>query len=175
MDLTLQDYGAIADVIAVFAVVISIMYLSSQIRQSNLSTQLTSRIIISRQNYDFAEMLLREPKLSALWREGRYDVSALKSGEYWRFTMICQQAFWSFSSQYKQYSAGILGPEDWEESERLIQWCLRGKGIRYWWENGGRAGANVLFANYIDKKIIDRDLPLTKKANEVELESKEFC
>lgn len=67
--------------------------------------------------------------------------------------MICQQAFWSFSAQYKLSSAGIVSEEDWQESESLIHWALRGKGIRYWWEHGRRAGANIHFVNYIANQI----------------------
>lgn len=153
MELTIQDYGALADVIAVIGLIISIMYMSYQIRLSSLATQLNSRIVISQQNYDFAQLMLCHPELSTLWRQGRYDAESLQGEDYWRFTMICQQAFWSFSAQYKLYSAGMLSEEDWRESESLIHWALRGKGIRYWWEQGGRAGANVHFAAYIDREI----------------------
>lgn len=153
MELTIQDYGAIADVIAVIGLIVSVMYMSRQIRLSSESTQINSRIIISKQNYDFAQMMICQPELSRLWRQGRKDPDGLSDDDYWRFTMICQQAFWSFSAQHKLYSAGIVSEEDWLESESLIHWALRGKGIRYWWEHGGRAGANIHFANYIDQQI----------------------
>lgn len=66
MELTIQDYGALADVIAVIGLIISMMYMSSQIKLSSQSTQINSRIIISKQNYDFSQMMICQPELSRL-------------------------------------------------------------------------------------------------------------
>lgn len=145
---------------------ISLIYLATQVRQNTRSAQVSSKITAGQKNDDFSDMLLREPGLHALLVKGRMHAETMDADEYRRFALLCQRGFWSLSCQHKLLSAGVLVPADWKESEVLVLWWLRGKGVRFWWENGGRNAANGDFAAYIDSEITKRIPPTEQKSEQ---------
>ena len=124
--------GAIGEIVGALAVVATLAYLATQIRQSNRSARIAARLETTRQYTDFIDGLLVNPELARAFRQGSAGETLNESDDE-VFRRLMSKCFWYFSAHHFQYSLNALTETDWHQSRMLIARISSRPGVEAWW------------------------------------------
>ncbi len=158
--MTLEDLGNIGEFVAAIAVVVSLVYLASQIRQSSRQiVQNTNSVLGSvelettRLHSDWLLSVAHSPELGRIWRLGISEPTKLAEDEKVQFAMLIGSAFYGIEGPFRQYQRGLLSEDSWEPMDELIARYMRSPAVREWWANRDVPFAKS-FSEYVDSKIL---------------------
>jgi hypothetical protein len=143
--------GAIAELVGAVAVVATLAYLATQVRQSNLSARVASRQEMARQYADFADGLIHSPDTNRIYRTGLAD-GELSEEDRVLFSTIMNKCFWYFSTLYFQAEIYSLTDTEWHQSKMMIQRVSHNPGVEIWWGKH-KGDYDPHFVKYMDTKI----------------------
>ena len=137
--LSLQDWGAIGEVVGGVAVLFSLVYLAVQIRQNtkqiSRSIQVTQLDAFERNVQSgnrFRELLILNPELSTLLQRGLKSYRELEGQEAFRFSMLMRNLFSEFHSVYIREEALSPDPDSFAGPRQLLDWFIAKPGVREW-------------------------------------------
>ena len=104
--------GAVGEIVGAFAVVISLVYLATQIRIQNRESRAASvhQVI---EGYRSTIAGLYEPEMAEIWVQAMSDFDALSPSQRLRFLIYLTVALRSFEDAYFQWREGRLEAEIW--------------------------------------------------------------
>ena len=148
--------GVIAEIVGALAVVISLIYLATQIRQSTNQSQAASRDAVSKSISDVMMRLAADPEVSELYGRGIMSPADLTGDERRRFDMLMYATFECFESAFSQWQRGTLADDDWHKWQSTIGNFLSQPGCQDFWE---RASGNFTpsFIQYAEKVEINEN------------------
>ena len=142
-----EAIGAIGEIVGATAVVVSLVYLASQVRQNSRivkgasAQSLTQNIQTElRWSGDLGEIFLKvieEP-------ESLTKVEAFKAGEWATAAMMVRQ------NEYIQYKKNLIDQDFWESNIGIIRNILSIAWFRNWWENIDKAAFTSDFVKLVD-------------------------
>ncbi len=144
----------IAEIIAAIAVVISLVHLGIEIRQTRKQSIKESMDKITKERADFIKLLATESELSQIIAAGLSSSSRLKTKEYFRFTSYLYYLFVQLELGFRKWKRGHIDDELWNAWNEGVRWWIRCPGTRDWWKNNPAGGFTPEFKEYIDR-IID--------------------
>ena len=97
MEWTIQDLGAIGEFVGAFAVVVTLIYLTLQVRQSTAQARLTSIQAVNASN-DSAFNPIYIPENTRIWTVGQENPDALEHGEWQIFGLLMTRLIASFDT-----------------------------------------------------------------------------
>ena len=143
--MTLQDLGAIGEIVGSIGVVISLIYLAIQLRHNTTGIRLAAHqhVVIANSavtmapanNLDFA---------SLLWR-GVLSSKNLDEDTQVAFGLWCHQYFSMIQAWHQLYLAGAIDEGIWDRELQRAVGALRVPGFREWWDAGGRSQLSPTF------------------------------
>jgi hypothetical protein len=156
---TLEDLGNIGEFVAAIAVVVSLVYVAFEIRQSSHQiSQNTNSVLGSvelettRLHSDWLLSVAKSPELGRIWRLGISEPTRLTEDEKVQFAMLIGSAFYGIEGPFRQYQRGLLSEDSWEPMEELVARYMRSPAVLEWWANRDVPFARS-FSEYIDSKI----------------------
>jgi len=159
-----MSWQSVAAISSASGVIASLLYLATQLRQSNRAAAVAAKLASTQLLSQFVDGLIADPNLMKLWLKGRADLESLDDVERARFANMCLKAFWFFSTAQFQRRAGTLQEDDWTEFYAVIQFWLEGEGVRAWWRRTGRVRFGKRFARFIDDEITDMRKSMAERA-----------
>ena len=151
--MTLQDWGAIGELIGGFAVVASLVYVGLQMKAGNLASRVESKLRLTGMQADFGDLLIANPNLNEIMISGRRNIESLSKEDYLRFTNLAQKASWFISAGYFMYRNKAISDEDWHEIETIADYWASSKGYQEWWGRQGGASFAGAFKHFMESKI----------------------
>jgi len=145
--------GALAELVGAVGVIVSLLYLATQIRSSNRMSAVQAKLDATRMLNDYVDALIQSPELNELWRRGVAESDTLTRDQYIRFSNLALKAFWYFSATYYQYRLGTLARDNWHEVLAVMNFWTDGSGTRYWWQRNGREMFGPEFVDFIDRQL----------------------
>lgn len=145
--------SAVGELIASLGVVGSLIYLAVQIRQNNVASTVSAKLVSTQLLSQFVDGFIQDPDLMELWLRGRMDYDALSDSDRLRFANMCLKAFWFFSTAEFQLRIGTLQEDDWVEFYAVIRYWLEGRGVRTWWRRVGNDRFGKHFSTFIDEEL----------------------
>lgn len=105
--------GAIGEIVGASAVVMSLVYLASQIRIQNRESRAASvhQVI---EGYRSSIAALHEPEMAEVWVRAISDYDSLSESQRLRFVVYLTVALRSFEDAYFQWREGRLEAEIWQ-------------------------------------------------------------
>ncbi len=150
--MNIQDYGAIGEIVGGIAVIATLLYLSIQIRQSNISTHRNMYAQAATAISDYWLTLAQNPELYELFVTLLRFPERLEEQELERGYLVLDsylslmESYYLHNNEYEER----LSQERWE---RILKRLLNSPGGKSYWPR--RLGAfHEEFANYIES-IID--------------------
>ena len=125
-----MHYG---EFVGAITVVVTLGYLSLQIRQNTLTMQSTAEVEAARH---WSEQNIRAALNSEMTRimdVGTRDASQLSDDERRRFLWFTASHFYMVDGLFKLYKKGQLSEEAWLPYERQIYGVLQNEPIQIWW------------------------------------------
>jgi hypothetical protein len=130
------------------AVVVSLVYLASQIRQNSKllkasTAAATTQIILS-------ESAPQDPELSRIWWDGCADRNSLSESDQRRFDPLVAVQIQGLQQHFRFSREGIISAETWKDHEHpFLQWAQQ-PGIHQWWTQWGAWSFRGDFKDYFE-------------------------
>ena len=150
---TLEAVAYVAQVIGVLAIIGTLAFGITQIRESNRLAQIDLTTRIGLGLTEFNMNLGLNPQAAEIWRTGMLDQSKLDENTRTQFTMLCTSAFNGYETQFRLHQENMLADVMFERSVRQLTFFSTLQGVRDWWPRH-RANFNTDFAQFVDG-IID--------------------
>ncbi len=150
--LDITTLAAWGEFIGGIAVVVSLIYLASQIRQNSKLMRVSTAAVASGSIASITGSLAADPEMARIYREGLVDLSALSDADRYRFDAIAMQNFGAACTMYHLWQAGAFVPALWEFRHRGMLWSTGQRGMREWWREW-RPPFDEAFRNYVDGLI----------------------
>jgi len=131
----LQALANIGEIIGAITVVLSLIYLAVQIRQS---TQAQRTENYSRALDRLAAMqssLSQDDEFSLMFSKGAVDASKLTAQERIRFTWSLYEAFGAFEFMFHASKTDAIPEEVWRRWSYAVAWWLTFPGVQTWWSS----------------------------------------
>ena len=150
--LDITTLAAWGEFIGGIAVVVSLIYLASQIRQnSKLLRASTASPSISAIN-DQGTLVAQDPEMTRIYWDGLADRSSLSEADRRRFDVVINMSLTSFNQEYQFAADGVIGAAAWSTRVRGYRWFFRYPGLRHWWSERRDLFGDE-FAEFVDGLI----------------------
>lgn len=134
--MTIQELGAIGELIGGIAVIVTLIYLAVQVRQN---TRMNAALI--RQNfYDATQRQIltavESPEFNDVMHRSWSSDEALTGGEQVQIWRHMQGVLMGYQGAYEQYKSGALPEKDWLLARHFLRtfWLLDGRGKNEAWK-----------------------------------------
>lgn len=134
MRLNWAAIGALGEMLGALAVVISVLYLASQVRRQIRETQLAAIHEVSEGFRDGIAATFMDPHLSRVFIAGKDDAMQLDESERIQFLAFVQRNYRVWEDAFYQYRAGRLPQPLWESMEKQYSALLNWPGVQWVWE-----------------------------------------
>jgi hypothetical protein len=128
-----EAISAIGQIVGALAVVISLIYLASEVRSSARATRLAAMRSMSDAFNRFAQQLVEHPNLTELYYRGIHDFESLEGADLVRFSALINQAFRNLEEAYYLRSEGHVDLRLWLGFETITRDVIGYPGIQAWW------------------------------------------
>jgi len=116
-----QALGAIGELLGAVAVVVSLLYLATQVRESTRQARRDASRDLAARISDVSLAVATHPDVGDLLVKGGANPTQLSSGDQARFRGLMNSLFRSFEQQFLLRKEGALDDESWYAVERLTQ------------------------------------------------------
>ncbi len=148
--------GAIGEIIGALGVIVSLVYLASQIRIQNRESRLAAVSEWTNQWNAFSVSFAEHPVLSEIWARGTQDLSSLNPTEVVQFYAQVGRFFRVAEGLHEQFTDGRLDPKTWRGFERTVQDIASLPGAKVWWARRSHWHSDS-FAGFVTPFIDSRD------------------
>jgi hypothetical protein len=128
-----EAISAIGQIVGALAVVISLIYLASQVRGSARATRIASERSLVEMFIQFAQQLAVHPHLSELYCRGIHDFESLKGAEVVRFSAFMDQMFKLFEEAYHGQLERHMDARVWRGVDAALRDFNTYPGVQAWW------------------------------------------
>ena len=128
--------GTVAEVVAAVAVVVSLVYLAAQIRQSTKSVRAATEMEAASHWSQLHSRVAHSPDMSRIWDVGHTDPDQLTAQEQQRFIWFVCEYFFLVEGLYRQYDHGFLSESSWTAHETTLLGLLQNDLLMRWWKSG---------------------------------------
>jgi hypothetical protein len=136
--MTIQDWGAVGEIIGAFGVIASLVYLAVQIRQNTQQISHSieaARVASLERNIQSAnrmrELLIVDRGLAELFIGGMRDFDALEGPDRLRFEFLLRNIFAEFQGAYIRHLSVGDDPDEFKGAGRMIETILENEGARH--------------------------------------------
>ena len=157
--MTIQDWGAIGEIVGAIAVVASLVYLAIQIRQNTqqiASGTEANKLAAFERNVESSiavrDMLIRDPALAELFLRGLAAEEPLDEVDRFRFTMLLRNVLNAYQAGYVRQLVMGTDPAALESTGRQLDQILRNPGARAWLKRN-ETDWRPEFRRFVDERL----------------------
>jgi hypothetical protein len=152
MTMSLNDISSIANLLAAIGVLITLIYLSRQVRQGNILARYQARQRMIEQAQEELYYWATHPGLRASFRK----LETLSPDEQEEMHYFLLAAMRQREWEWFQFSDGVIKKEVYEAYHEVIALHLGIARTRRWWQSVGRIGFNPQFVAEVDALLAKR-------------------
>jgi hypothetical protein len=135
MDIT--TLAAWGEFLGGIAVVVSLVYLASQIRQNSKLLRASTASASVAANNSSSTLIAGDPELARIYWDGLVDRSSLPEADRRRFDPLLHIFFAGWNQEYQFAEDGVVGPAVWENRRNGMLRLLQQPGMTQWWDEWG--------------------------------------
>jgi hypothetical protein len=156
MNLSIQDWGAIGELVGGAAVIVTLIYLAMQLRQNTASVQSASLHAWNDAIADCIMPVCESKDLSDVITRGIQDSKNLSEETWVQFILWHQQLLYTVQCTWLAHKKGNIEQLVYEqEIERAVS-VLKWPESKQWWDAGGRNQVSSEFAVFLESQIDER-------------------
>ncbi len=149
--MTLTDLASLGSFVSGVAVVITLVMLLLQIRQTDKNQRASMQLGRATRGTDFYTRLL-DPEIARICRKAWTSSEPLSGNELFVWLFFTQASFFNWEDTFLQHRAGLLDKASMESEETLIRTSMAALAMRAMWEySRGMWGKE--FVQYLDRII----------------------
>ena len=150
--MTWETAGVIAEVVAAFAVVVSLWYLAVQLKQS---TELAKAELEVQLGVTWAQMhdnMIQNPGLAKAYDLAEKNWSEISDEDVRAYLWFVAKSFHMLEGMFRQYQRGLLAEDVWEPYDRYISGVLKIEAVMGWWQSDGSLTSKE-FRSHVDNLL----------------------
>jgi hypothetical protein len=152
---TIQDLGDIGTFLGAIAVVVSLLYLATQVRQNTRALALTQELTGAQIAVSHFVALAMDPQFAGLYRRALADFGCLEADEKFRVGQFLMAVFYGFqAAHFGHMVARTADSTTWVGHTAVLRSLLHTPGARAWWERHRTLFAPA-FRDYVDATLLD--------------------
>jgi hypothetical protein len=131
--MSLSDLASLGSFVSGIAVLISLIYLARQVRQTERNQKISIRHSRVSRIVDL-ELALANPGVADAWLHGSVNPQEITQTELSQFTNLCRALFFHFEDSFYQREEGLLNDAAFETVVAGAQLLARSPGVRAAWK-----------------------------------------
>ncbi|PHR52606.1 MAG: hypothetical protein COA47_17670 [Robiginitomaculum sp.] len=147
--MTLNDLYLISQVLAVAALVPSLIYLAVQVRQNTLQARANASYQFLEATGQINMAMVSNKQVASVMRRGLENYDVLDADEKLQFLWAIGQHLQTHSTMYELYKSKMLPEGQWHPVKKDILTLLATLGGRRVWEDFAMEGLPPDFVNYV--------------------------
>ena len=132
-----EAVGAIGEIAGALAVIVTLVYLSAQVRQNTRASRLAAIQAASENSSRFSELLAADPELSELVWRGMREPDSLDAAETRRFVAAWNVFMRREAVSFYLYKEGVMPEKLWAARIGGLSGTLNQPGLQLYLEVGG--------------------------------------
>jgi len=137
--LSIQDWGAVGEIVGAIGIILTLIYLTTQIRQNTRQIRNEGHIGITDSYNEIIAQLLADDVLFRLVVLGCHDWENLSAFEKSRFHLFYHQHLTHFRMAARLHDEGAIDDDVYQTIEDLHINSLANPGARVWWSMVGES------------------------------------
>jgi hypothetical protein len=130
--MSLSDLASVGSFVSGFAVLISLIYLALQVRQTKRNQQIAIRHTRATRVVEL-HLALADSAMADAWLHGSGSPHAITQTEISQFTNLCRALFFHFEDSFYQREEGLLNDDAFETVVAGVRFSARSPGWRAAW------------------------------------------
>ncbi len=153
--MSLQDLGAIGELIGSIGVVVSLVYLAVQLKQNTRGIRTAAHQHVVSANAAVTMAPAQNLEFAALLWSGVSSSKNLTEETQLAFNLWCFQYFSMIQASHQLFLAGAIDEGIWNRELQRAVGALRGPGFKEWWDAGGRSQLSPDFVSLVESTPLD--------------------
>jgi hypothetical protein len=134
------------------AVVVSLVYLASQIRQNSRLLKASTASVTLEASSQLSILIVQDPELLRIYLDGLADPAGLSEPDQRRFNTLLGIQVTALQIQFRLARDGSLGSGVWADMEQAQRWMTQQPGMKQWWPQWRNLYGED-FGDYVDGLI----------------------
>jgi hypothetical protein len=130
--MSLSDLASLGSFVSGFAVLVSLIYLGLQVRQTKRNQHISIRHTRASRIVEL-QLALADPAVADAWLHGSWSPEELTPTELSQFTSLCRALFFHFEDSFYQREEGLLNDHAFETVVAGVRLSARSPGWRAAW------------------------------------------
>lgn len=130
--MSLSDLASVGSFVSGLAVLISLIYLALQVRQTERNQKISIRHSRASRIVQL-QLALADPGVTDAWRHGCESPENITESELGQFTNLCRALFFHFEDSFYQREEGLLNDDAFETVVAGARFSARSPGWRAAW------------------------------------------
>ena len=130
-----EAIGTVAELVGAIAVVISLIYLASQLRSSSRAFKTSLRDTALKSLMEWNYNMLADPDLGWIFQKGIKDFDSLEERDRARLIHVLFSFFKVFENIYLHYLEGSVDKDVWEQNYKLLSLYASQPGAKNYWNS----------------------------------------
>ena len=148
----LAYFANLAEIIGTTTIVVSLIYVAVQVRQSTRATRLISSQNISHELREATALLANESEMAEIHLQGIANANSLTRVEKHRFYIILSALYRVYENAYYQKQEGVLDSDVWEGLVGQILLAKDSPGYQTFWSDRKNIFSEA-FRNFIENEL----------------------
>ena len=112
--------GALAELVGAAGVIVSLVYLAGQIRQSTRSSRAATFHAVAAEASHLYRTIAGDSESARIFRQGMREPESLTEDDLVRFSAMLSSAFRGLENMFVQYRQGTIDEESWQAWRRSL-------------------------------------------------------
>jgi len=134
--MTIQDLGALSELIAAIATVATLAYLAFQIRQNTKTVTASTELEAGKMWTEFLARTAHNPDMADIWDKGFANNEILTANEKRKFIWLISEYFSIVENHFRQRDLNFLSHETWLQHGATVAGMLLNPLVERWWVSG---------------------------------------
>ncbi len=157
-----EAIGAVGEIIGAIAVVVSLIYLSIQIRAGTKATKAGAFQAVIQSEMNFASIVIQN---AGTWEKVVTDAPLTEGEETRKAIVLCNLFMLDSERRYHQYNAGFLETAAWEGRLRALPLVVKLSIFERWKNSLGGMAHSADFLELLDELSSDDPKPSSENGN----------
>ena len=154
----LDALGNVGDFLGGIGVLITLLYLASQIKQNSRSVRNAAAESVLQSMNATLQTASASPQLSRVLAVGQTDIGQLTDDERYQFVFWIYSWFRVLERAYAHYQEGYIDPGEWDGHAMNLTSLMASPSVQQWW-NARRAYFGPEFRTLVDSLETDAAAP----------------
>lgn len=130
--MSFETLGNVGEFVGAVAVVASLLYLATQMRQNSVLVRASAYQTASDWTLAALTQIASNTETARVFSQGLVDPRELTDAERTQFSTLMNIIFTGLATQYLNHRRGILPAEQWTGMEQIAIWYMGQPGVQYW-------------------------------------------